>query len=84
MNRYLISSVGFVVVMAIVVTAGRYNDASAHCQVPRGIYDDSARIAAMLEDQTTIAKAMRQIGELSSGGSAKDHNQLARWVTTKE
>ena len=37
----------------------------AHCQVPCGIYDDDARFGSMLEDQTTIAKAITNIRELS-------------------
>ena len=31
--------------------------ANAHCQVPCGIYDDSARVQSMLEDAATITKA---------------------------
>lgn len=29
----------------------------AHCQVPCGIYDDHARVAAMLEDAATVEKS---------------------------
>ena len=39
--------------------------AGAHCEVPCGIYDDHARITQMLEDATTIEKAVAQILELS-------------------
>lgn len=58
--------------------------AAAHCQVPCGIYDDGARIAAMKEDATTIAKAVAQIGQLAGQGDAQSFNQAARWVATKE
>ena len=58
--------------------------AVAHCQVPCGIYDDHARITAMLEDTTTIAKAMDQINELAGKQDAQSFNQATRWVITKE
>lgn len=60
----------------------------AHCQVPCGIYDDDARFGSMLEDQTTIAKAITSIRELTREvGEQQDPttiNQLTRWITTKE
>ena len=52
---------------------------SAHCQVPCGIYGDEARFAAMLEDTTTIAKAVTKI---SSGKESQE--QVVRWVLNKE
>ncbi len=55
-----------------------------HCQVPCGIYGDQRRFEEMLEDTETIAKAMAQINELTSKDDALSHNQLARWVVTKE
>ncbi|NOZ00426.1 MAG: hypothetical protein GXP54_00865 [Deltaproteobacteria bacterium] len=57
--------------------------AHAHCQMPCGIYDDGLRFQSMLEDATTITKAMRQIGDLSAD-PAKNANQITRWVMTKE
>jgi nickel superoxide dismutase len=57
---------------------------AAHCEVPCGIYDDSARMNELLEDQKTIAKAIASIGELADTHDATGHNQLARWVATKE
>jgi nickel superoxide dismutase len=38
----------------------------------------------MLEDQTTIAKAIDQISDLAGKKDAKSANQLARWVSAKE
>jgi nickel superoxide dismutase len=59
--------------------------ASAHCQVPCGIYDDAARVAAMLEDAATVEKACAQLAELAEGEpSAQAINQMARWVSNKE
>lgn len=58
--------------------------ASAHCQVPCGIYDDAARIVRMHEDVTTIEKAIGKIGELAGQSDAQSANQLGRWITTKE
>jgi nickel superoxide dismutase len=60
-----------------------------HCEVPCGIYADQMRFQMMLEDTATIAKAIGSISDFSTGlgetpPSAKDLNQFARWVTTKE
>ena len=57
---------------------------SAHCQVPCGVYGDSARFSQMLEDQATITKAIAQINDLAGKKDGKSANQLARWVSTKE
>ena len=57
--------------------------ASAHCQVPCGIYDDAARIQAMREDASTIRKAVVKTNELSKD-TKRNINQITRWVTTKE
>ena len=43
---------------------------SAHCQIPCGIYDDHARVNAMLEDAATVAKATKLIAELAGKGSS--------------
>jgi nickel superoxide dismutase len=56
----------------------------AHCQVPCGIYDDSARVKAMLEDSKTISKAIMKIAELSAQDDAQSVNQSVRWVINKE
>ena len=58
--------------------------AHAHCQIPCGIYDDHARIEAMLEDAATIEKSAKLISELSSKSDAQSKNQLTRWVMNKE
>lgn len=57
--------------------------ASAHCQVPCGIYSDDTVLTDLQTHQKTIAKAMSQINELSKN-PAKNANQIARWVTNKE
>ena len=56
----------------------------AHCQVPCGIYDDAARITALREDATTIAKAIAGVQELAGKSTAQDLNQATRWIQTKE
>lgn len=58
--------------------------ASAHCQIPCGIYDDNARVQAMLEDSATVAKSMKLINELAGKPDAQSQNQLVRWVMNKE
>ena len=70
--------------LALIITLLSTNWLSAHCQVPCGVYGDSARFTQMLEDQTTIAKAIAQINDLADKKDGKSANQLARWVSTKE
>jgi nickel superoxide dismutase len=67
-------------IAGLLLTAGQ---ASAHCQVPCGIYNDPNVIAAMHTDWTTIDKAAKQITELSKDPAANAH-QLTRWVNNKE
>lgn len=57
--------------------------ASAHCEIPCGIYGDSVRITLIYEHIETIEKSMKMINELS-GQDKPDYNQLVRWVTNKE
>ncbi|GAB5559712.1 MAG: superoxide dismutase [Ni] [Synoicihabitans sp.] len=60
------------------------HSASAHCQVPCGIYDDSARVAAMLEDADTVIKAGNMLAELAGKTDAQSQQQIVRWVNNKE
>ena len=69
---------------AVIALGGLAQMAAAHCEVPCGIYTDQLRFEQMLEDHTTIAKAIAQIGELSEKDDPLSRNQLARWVSTKE
>ncbi|MDD5064660.1 MAG: superoxide dismutase [Ni] [Phycisphaerae bacterium] len=55
----------------------------SHCQIPCGIYDDSARLAAIAENITTIEKAMKSIEELSAQ-QKPNMNQIVRWVNVKD
>ena len=50
--------------------------ASAHCQVPCGIYDDDARIARLREDAATISKAINQIHLLNKEKDIQAINQI--------
>jgi nickel superoxide dismutase len=61
-----------------------FNPAHAHCQIPCGIYDDHARVQAMLEDSATVDKSVKLISELAGKGDAQSQNQLVRWVMNKE
>ena len=56
----------------------------AHCQIPCGIYNDNARIVAMLEDAATVTKAIKLIQELSHKTDPQSRNQVVRWVVNKE
>ena len=70
--------------LAIITSLISSNWLFAHCQVPCGVYGDSARFTQMLEDQTTISKAIAQIVGLAGKKDAQSANQLSRWVSTKE
>ncbi len=78
MKRFAVA----VVFAALALTAESTVD--AHCQVPCGIYDDPARIKLLFEHESTIAKAIDQIKELAATHDPTGHNQLSRWVQTKE
>lgn len=71
-------------VVLVVLASGLAERVAAHCQVPCGIYGDQRRFEEMLEDTETITKSIAQIGELAGTHDATGHNQLARWVSTKE
>ncbi len=74
----------FALMLTPVVVLASADDANAHCQVPCGIYDDHARIHGMLEDTTTIAKAVDKIQGLAGKTDAQSLNQATRWINTKE
>ena len=56
----------------------------AHCQVPCGIYDESARVQQMYEDATTVEKAMAEMAKLAGKTDAQSQQQFVRWVNNKE
>ncbi|MCY3767398.1 MAG: superoxide dismutase [Gemmatimonadetes bacterium] len=60
-----------------------HRSASAHCEIPCGIYGDEARFSAIAENLKTIEKSMNQI-VLLSADAGKNMNQLVRWVNNKE
>lgn len=68
-------------ILALLFIAASF--AGAHCQVPCGIYGDDARFASMLEDATTIRKAVTELEKLGQQATRND-NQLTRWVLNKE
>lgn len=55
----------------------------SHCQIPCGIYDDPARLAAIAENIATIEKAMKSTEELSAQ-QKPNMNQIVRWVNVKD
>ena len=57
--------------------------ASAHCEIPCGIYDDQLRHDLIFEHTQTIEKSINTITELSKGGTV-NYNQLVRWISNKE
>ncbi len=77
MKRIALASL---VVLALIATAV---PASAHCQIPCGIYDDELRVQLIEEHITTIEKSMNQIIAIPKTAPI-DYNQLVRWVNNKE
>jgi len=72
--------------LALVALVASFTTSSlfAHCQVPCGIYDDNARVKAMLEDADTVTKAVTELEALAGKSDAQSLNQITRWVTNKE
>jgi len=75
------TSIVFGVALAALLGIGRI--ALSHCEIPCGIYNDKARIVAILEDITTVEKSMKMILEISAA-EKPNQNQLVRWVMNKE
>ena len=80
MSKSRATGVSVVVLVIVGVITWR---AWSHCQIPCGIYDDGARLAAIGEHVRTIEKSMRKIDELGKA-ERPNHNQLVRWVDNKE
>ncbi len=57
--------------------------ASAHCEIPCGIYGDDTRLTLLNEHIATVEKSMKQIEALSAE-SEPNQNQITRWVINKE
>jgi nickel superoxide dismutase len=70
-----------IIIMAIIFALAA--NASAHCEIPCGIYDDQARINLIKEHIGTIEKSMTQIVALEKE-APHNSNQLVRWIMNKE
>lgn len=82
MNRFKRT---LLLVTFVIASCGLFaQQAFAHCQIPCGIYDDHARVVAMLEDAATVEKSITLINELAGKSDAQSQNQLVRWVMNKE
>lgn len=86
MNKRTIVTLPTLLLLA--ATALLPQSVSAHCEVPCGIYDDQLRFQSMLEDATTVGKAVDELGklvtEMAESATPLAVNQASRWVTTKE
>ena len=76
-------------VSTLICLLGIARIAQAHCEVPCGIYADQRRFEQMLEDCDTIAKAIKNMHNLSTELAAGEPdpqliNQIVRWTNTKE
>lgn len=84
----MLKSVGQILLVGVLSLGGSHlafvPPANAHCQIPCGIYDDHARVRAMLEDAATVAKAVKLINELAGKTDPQSRNQTVRWIMNKE
>ena len=76
-KRYLQSLLVFTVILINAFYA------SAHCEIPCGIYDDEMRINMITEHITTIEKSVKNILKLEDT-KPFNSNQLTRWIMNKE
>ena len=79
MRKYLLNLV-FVLTPLMAYSSISYG----HCQVPCGIFDDHARVEAMLEDVVTARKAVKEMAALAGKSDPQSMNQFIRWVINKE
>ena len=77
MKRTALASLAVLALIAAAVPA------SAHCQIPCGIYDDELRVQLIEEHIGTVEKSMTKIVELAAEDD-EDYNQIVRWVDNKE
>ena len=69
---------------ALTFTAlGLSQNASAHCQIPCGIYDDANVLSDLHLHYVTIEKSAAKIKEIGAGDATAAHD-LARWTLNKE
>jgi len=71
------------IILLVILAGGVTTQVYSHCQIPCGIYDDSARLKMIGEHTTTIEKSMKQIVALSET-EPDNNNQIVRWVLNKE
>ena len=80
----VVARVSGIAAAAVVLVGINMQTATAHCQIPCGIYDDNARVKTILEDVETIRKAVAQVTDLAGMSDPQSMNQLVRWVMNKE
>jgi nickel superoxide dismutase len=73
----------FAVVVLLSVALVSAQSASAHCEIPCGIYDDQMRIQMIAEHITTIEKSMKEVKQLATQ-HPDNQNQIVRWIVNKE
>jgi nickel superoxide dismutase len=80
----MLSAIVVSVLGSLAIVSWPQQAAVAHCQVPCGIYDDAGRIKGLMEDATTISKAITEINQLAGKHNPLKVNQATRWIMTKE
>ena len=80
MQKKLLTTIFLVITSFLLLPKMAY----AHCQIPCGIYDDHAKVQAMLQEATTIKRATTFITDLAKKTDAQSQHQSIRWVMNKE
>lgn len=62
---------------------GLVTGAFAHCEIPCGIYGDTARFDTLEEHYQTIEKSMQRITSIQ-GAAEKNQHDATRWTINKE
>ena len=84
MRTSTLLTAAFAAIVGFILAIGQ-PQASGHCQVPCGIYDDPMRITMLKEDAATIRKAVVSLESLIQGaGDITALNQSVRWIGVKE
>lgn len=73
----------FLLCTAVLTFSSISNKAQAHCEIPCGVFDDSARFDTILEHAFTIEKSMNSIKELNDQDK-QDLHMIMRWTVNKE
>ena len=82
-KRIGVNPVGVAASLAVLVGVVGVRNASAHCEIPCGIYGDELRVELLAEHIGTVEKSMKTVVDLGRKRPVP-YNQLVRWVENKD